>query len=337
MKLSIIAPVYNTQSYVDDCIKSVVNQTFKDFEFILVDDGSTDRSGKMCDEWAEKDARIRVFHKANGGLMSAWKYGVARAKGEYIGFVDSDDWIDKNMFEVMVSTIEREKCDLVCTALQRNYEDGTVSLYPINLKEGLYDRSNIINDFFPKLFISREIHNRLIAPNRVTKIFKREKLIRISENCNDEVSIGEDLVATFNYLQICDSIYFIGDFYPYHYRINADSMIQKFDESKYEKIKKLRACLLDCNAKYGNYDFESQINADFVDLIIRNMEIHILSSNSKTIKNDILNAWLDPVVQQAEKNADARLLCTKNRLYLFLLRRKMVGTMIFIRRLKKVK
>lgn len=336
-KLSIVIPVYNVEKYLNRCIESVVGQTFESIEIIIVDDGSTDSSGKICEEWAGKDARIRVFHKAKEGLMSVWKYGVLQANGEYIGFVDSDDWIDNNMYEVMVSAMEREKCDLVGTALQRSYEDGSVSFDPIRLEAKLYGRSDIVNDIFPKLFISREVHNRIISPSRVSKVFKKEKLIRILGRCNDEVSIGEDLVATFNYLQICDSAYFIDDFYPYHYRINANSMIQKFDERKYEKIKKLRECLLDCNAKYDTYDFESQINADFVDLIIRNMEIHILRSDSKTLRKDILNVWLDPVVQQAEKSTDARLLCAKNRLYLFLLRRKMVGTMILIRRLKKVK
>ena len=337
MKLSIIVPVYNTGKFVGDCIDSVLKQTYNDFELVLVDDGSTDNSGEICNQWAEKDSRIVVYHKRNGGLMSAWKYGVERANGEYIGFVDSDDWIDQTMYEVMISTIEREKCDLVCVALQKNYADGSVNLEPIRLKEKLYRRSDIVNDIFPKFFISKEFHNRIISPNRVTKVFKKEKLLYILDNCSDTVTIGEDLVTTFNYMQICDSLYLINDFYPYHYRINSYSMIRKFDARKYEKIKELRNCLLECDEKFENYDFTAQINADFIDLIIRNMDDHILDSNSNTLRKDISNLWKDPTVQHVANVVDRRLLPGKDRFYMFLLNCKMINTLILVRKLKKVK
>lgn len=335
--LSIIVPVYNVEKYLKKCINSIVNQTYKDIEIILVDDGSTDESGEICDQWAKRDSRIVVYHKSNGGLMSAWKYGVERANGGYIGFVDSDDWIDRTMYEVMISTMEREKCDLVGVALQKNYEDGSVNLEPVRLKEKIYRRSEIVNDIFPKFFISKEVHGRIISPNRVTKVFKKEKMLYILDNCSDTVSIGEDLITTFNYMQICDSVYLINDFYPYHYRINACSMIRKFDARKYEKIKELRACLLECDEKFENYDFAAQINADFVDLIIRNMEDHILDSNSKTLRKDILNLWKDPTVQHAANVVDRRLLPGKDRFYMFLLNCKMINTLIWVRKLKKVK
>lgn len=96
--ISIIVPVYNVEKYIIECVRSLVNQTYTDIEIVLVDDGSTDMSGKICDELCQKDERIRVFHKANGGLMSAWKYGVLKSSGQYIGFVDSDDWVDSDMY-----------------------------------------------------------------------------------------------------------------------------------------------------------------------------------------------------------------------------------------------
>lgn len=337
VKLSIIVPVYNVEKYLGNCIDSVVKQTYKDIEIILVDDGSKDSSGIICDEWAEKDTRIKVYHKTNGGLMSAWKYGVERAKGEYIGFVDSDDWIDADMYETMISCAEREKCDLVCVSLQCNYRDGSTKHNPTYLKEGAYSKAEMLKDIFPRLLISKEIHNRLISLNRVTKLFKRAKLLEILDDCYDNITIGEDLVTTFNYLQICNLIYFIDNYYPYHYRINENSMIQKFDVMKYGKLKDLRACLLESNAKYNNYDFTDQINADFIDLILRNIESHILSVNSKTLKQEILKVWNDSVVRQVFNGVDRRLFGKKDRLYLFLLRNKMVGSLVLIRKMKKVK
>lgn len=104
--ISVVIPVYNIEDYLERCVNSVCRQTYKNMEILLVDDGSTDGSGALCDELAKKDDRIRVFHKANGGSSSARNLGVAQAKGEYVGFVDSDDYIDSNMYELLYGAIE---------------------------------------------------------------------------------------------------------------------------------------------------------------------------------------------------------------------------------------
>ena len=96
-KLSIIVPVYKVEQYINKCIDSILNQTFTDFELILVDDGSPDNCGKICDEYAQKDERVRVIHKENGGVSSARNLGIDEAKGEYVSFIDPDDWIDLDM------------------------------------------------------------------------------------------------------------------------------------------------------------------------------------------------------------------------------------------------
>ena len=97
--ISIIVPIYNVGKYLPKCIESILNQTFKNFELILVNDGSTDNSGVVCDDYEKKDTRIKIIHKSNGGVSSARNAGLYVAKGEYIGFVDPDDYIDKNMYE----------------------------------------------------------------------------------------------------------------------------------------------------------------------------------------------------------------------------------------------
>ena len=98
-RISVVVPVYNVEKYLEKCVNSIVNQTYKNLEIILVDDGATDNSGKLCDELAKIDNRIKVYHKENGGLSDARNYGVERATGDYIGFVDSDDYIDAEMYE----------------------------------------------------------------------------------------------------------------------------------------------------------------------------------------------------------------------------------------------
>lgn len=111
--LSIVLPVYNADIYIRKCIDSILKQTFINYELIIVDDGATDFSGTICDEYAQSDARIKVYHKMNGGLSSARNYGIERATGEYISFVDSDDWIDPRMYEVMVKSALEDNADIV--------------------------------------------------------------------------------------------------------------------------------------------------------------------------------------------------------------------------------
>ncbi|MBQ3113785.1 MAG: glycosyltransferase family 2 protein [Phascolarctobacterium sp.] len=113
-KLSIIVPVYKVEPYIHKCVNSILNQTYTDFELILVDDGSPDNCGKICDEYAQKDKRVRVIHKENGGVSSARNLGIDEAKGEYISFIDPDDWIDLDMYENLFSFIDNEKLDIVC-------------------------------------------------------------------------------------------------------------------------------------------------------------------------------------------------------------------------------
>ena len=98
-RLSVIVPVYKVEKYIHKCVDSILNQTFTDFELILVDDGSPDNCGRICDEYAEKDSRVRVIHKKNGGVSDARNVGVVESKGDYISFVDPDDWIETNALE----------------------------------------------------------------------------------------------------------------------------------------------------------------------------------------------------------------------------------------------
>ena len=113
MRLSVIIPVYNTEQYLHQCIDSVLSQSFSDFELILVDDGSTDRSGIMCDQYAEIDQRVRVIHKRNGGLSDARNYGLKYVTGEFIAFLDSDDYVDTTLYEKMYNKAIKEKADYV--------------------------------------------------------------------------------------------------------------------------------------------------------------------------------------------------------------------------------
>lgn len=126
-KISVIVPVYKVEPYLDKCISSIVNQTYKNLEIILVDDGSPDNCPAMCDAWAEKDSRIRVIHKTNGGLSDARNAGMAVATGELMAFVDSDDWIAPDMYEYLYQRLAEDNSDIAACGVQMVWEDKTPS------------------------------------------------------------------------------------------------------------------------------------------------------------------------------------------------------------------
>lgn len=121
--ISVIVPVYNVEKYLNKCVESIVNQTYKNLEIILVDDGSTDSSGTICDQWAKKDNRIRIIHKENGGLSDARNKGLSVANGDYIGFVDSDDWIDLDFYKTLIINCKRYNADLAACKVIKEFDD----------------------------------------------------------------------------------------------------------------------------------------------------------------------------------------------------------------------
>lgn len=332
--LSIIVPVYNVEKYLDACVSSIVNQTYKNLEIILVDDGSTDTSGVICDAWAEKDSRIIVYHKANGGLMSAWKYGVRRASGQFVGFVDSDDWIDTNMCEKMLATAETTGVDMVCTAFVCEHADGRHTFKDNYLKPGFYGKNQILNEISPYLLISREYHDRGIYPSRWTKLFKRELLLTVLEDCDERLTIGEDLAVFFSCLQIAHSIFIMEDFWPYHYRIVDTSMIRSFSSVKYEKIDILKQTLLALNEKYGNFDYRTQIYTDYLALYFRTMEIQIMSAKDGNLIKNLRDSFLSERIQEAISVSDASMLSKKHRIYLYLMKLGLTAVIVWVRRVK---
>lgn len=125
--ISVIVPIYKVEPYLDRCVESIVNQTYKNLEIILVDDGSPDNCPAMCDVWAQKDCRIRVIHKLNGGLSDARNSGIAIATGAFIGFVDSDDWIATTMYEKLYETMKKNNCNMTACGIQLVDENGEES------------------------------------------------------------------------------------------------------------------------------------------------------------------------------------------------------------------
>ena len=191
-EISIIVPVYNTAPYLPRCIDSILNQSFTDFELLLVDDGSTDVSGATCAAYAERDSRIRLFQKGHGGVSSARNVGLANAKGNWISFVDSDDWVEDSFFNDLPLT---DAVDFVCCP--RKFSDGTLDVNP---PSGIY-RGESCNSL-----LLGNCHTNLIK-TCIGRLFKRSV---ISENkilFNENLRFGEDRIFVMEYFANCSSIH----------------------------------------------------------------------------------------------------------------------------------
>ncbi|WP_099469144.1 glycosyltransferase family 2 protein [Konateibacter massiliensis] len=334
-KVSVIVPVYNVEQYLDRCVKSIQEQTMEELEIILVDDGSTDSSGKMCDVYANSDPRIWVVHKENGGLTSAWKTGVNRATGEFVGFVDSDDWVDKDMFATLYERAKESDADLTICGLVYEFEDGTAETKTESSKLAgkVYERADIEKEIYPTLLSDGSFFGRTIQPARVTKLYRRQIVLDNMKYCSDTVSIGEDLQLTFPVLCDAKRVCMIEDYFPYHYWINEKSMTGRHDEHYVVKIAETMNQLLNISIQKNVYDFFTQITNDFLCLTILGIKSEIMKnykSGFRTVIKNLKKIFNMPEVREAIRTYDMPRLSLAEKIYIKLIKFKLYRCCFFI-------
>ena len=231
-KFSIIVPVYNVIEYLPQCVESIVNQSFRDYELILVDDGSTDGSGDLCDALAEKYGKIHVIHKENGGHSSARKAGLTASGGEYILFVDSDDYLDVNLLQNVDVVLNEHYPDVVAFDFYSVTEEGEIlSTYVNKEEEGLYTGeklSGIRNRCIYDKTI-KDLNTGNIAYSLWSKIFRRSCIEAQLHAVPNEIVQGEDLAAVMPVLCACNSLC-IYHFAGYYYRQRNTSITHSFNK-----------------------------------------------------------------------------------------------------------
>lgn len=221
-KISVIVPIYNVENYLAQCIDSIQKQTYTNLEMILVDDGSTDEGGTLCDKYALQDDRIKVIHKANGGLVSARKAGVMAADGEYITFVDGDDWIEFDTYCQLMET--GHGADIIAFACYEEYGDYRVRKEN-KVQEGLYTVQNEKNILYETVFMNHCFFEFGVSPSLCTKLIRRDILKNNQVKVNDLISYGEDAACTYPCLLDAAAIY-ITNLPLYHYRQRQGSIVK---------------------------------------------------------------------------------------------------------------
>lgn len=225
--LTIVIPVYNAESYLACCLDSILAQQYTDYEIILVDDGSTDRSPAICDTYAAAHPQIRCLHQPNGGHTAARQNGVCQSRGQYIAFVDSDDWVAPEMYGRMCTAARDTHADIVhCnfTAVMPHKEKVCGIPFP----SGYYDKAKLMETVYPNMIYFGTFFVFGIAPNLWNKLFRRSLLEKYLFRIPHDIVVGEDGPVTYACMLEADSVFFCDEAY-YYYRSNDNSLCHQMD------------------------------------------------------------------------------------------------------------
>lgn len=237
VELSVIIPVYNVEKYLRKCLESIINQSFHDMEIICVDDGSSDESGFIIDEYAHNDSRIIAIHQKNCGPMVARKSGVSIARGRFSIVPDSDDWIDKNMFEEMIYALREHNVDFVTSGFIREYKDKSIDGNE-GIKKGLYKDKSYEQGYLSEFIGVNSFFEFNVPGSLCNKMIKTELLKTFVLRAPDKISIGSDAVVSYPLILNAKSVYVMGKNY-YHYRIREGSITTKKCINEIENVKRV--------------------------------------------------------------------------------------------------
>ncbi len=271
--ISIIIPVYKVEKYLNQCIESIVHQTYENLEIILVDDGSPDKCPQLCDEWANKDNRIKVIHKQNEGLSAARNSGMQIASGDYIGFVDSDDWISLDMYELLLHEMEKTHSDISACGVKMVWDDGKNKMLT---RDGciVLNNKQAMRALIEETWIKQPVWYKLYKSKLIKDIlFERGKY-------HEDVYWSYKAIANVN--KIC-----IFDTPCYYYRQRPDSiMSSEFSEKKLDSLEAMIERLEFLNINYPELSNEAKVITYFYCMYLMQWA---LKENQNRVALDIIN------------------------------------------------
>lgn len=277
-KISIIVPVYNAEKYLRECVESILLQTLSDLELILVDDGSTDSSPALCDQYAARDTRVKVIHKPNGRAASARNAGLRAASGEYIAFVDADDWISPDMYEKMLQTgADVTLCDYV------RFQGGTQ--FPFtqpNVDAGFYNKARMREKIYPHL-----VMDGLEYPITISNWVLAIKHTIIKDNglrYREDIHISEDAPFGSEVLYCADSFAYLKGEQLYHYRMTDGSASRTYRPWWWDSSLKINEETENFFSQCTDYDFTQQIKSNM--FYLARAEIYYIMANSKLSREE---------------------------------------------------
>lgn len=283
--LSVIITVYNEENYISECIESVINQTYINLDIVIVDDGSSDSSPKICDKYSEVDSRIRVIHKINEGSVSSRKIGVQEAKGEYITYIDGDDWLELDHYEKIMSQIY--DADIIAFGLTCFYSDGKKEVIINDYKSGIFEGEDL-DDLKKHTLYSGNFGEFGLFPSMCAKVFRTSLIKDNMLVVDNDIRMGDDGACTFP--SVCDAkkIIINNDVVGYMYRKTvSNSITTAYDFKEFSRIENLyhvlKKAFEDRNAVYMNepmtyyfaFLFMTQIVYELANLSLKNIAVKV--------------------------------------------------------------
>ena len=240
-KITVVVTVYNIQDYIATCLDSILQQKYKDIELIVVDDGSTDCSGQICDEIAQSDVRVKVIHQENQGPILARLHGIEVATTEYVTFVDGDDWINENTYQDIVGSGLLGTVDLISFGINCYRGENDIFAEPYLFDAGIYFKEKINDQLLPRLFWNIEKSTYGFDPSLCSKIFKKTLLLAHFKKIQHlNIHYGEDIAVLYPLVLDVDSIGIVNARYYYH-RIRKNNNVPSYirDKEYYSKLFRL--------------------------------------------------------------------------------------------------
>lgn len=333
MLFSVIVPIYKIEKYLSRCIESVLKQTFEDFELILVDDGSPDNCPAICDEYAKKDARIKVIHKENGGLVSARQAGIKVATGEYVFHLDGDDAVCEDALESAFDIIKDKHPDIVSFSYKSCVDGNVCEVIDDLADEGLYDKNDMIAKIYPNLLSNKNMKKLFYF--LWGKAIKRELATKHQLNVNTAISLGEDLSCiTPCYLE-AECVY-MSRKAIYLYTIRNDSITNDFKTSQITQIADVIIGLRNLDVKKPD-DFDEQISRYSCFMCFAILAAAAEGGHFNSIKKikELINNTLH---REEIKKASFENITIKSKITIFLMKRNQIRlAFYFLNFCKKIK
>lgn len=274
--VSVIVTIHNVEDYLNQCIESLINQTYRNIEIILVDDGSPDNCPQICDNYAKIDKRIKVIHQNNAGLVSARKTGLENSTGEFIGYVDGDDWVEPLMYEEMVEIAVKHDADIVAAGHKEELGGKVVEILTNKVPEGIYKGQDLIDKVYSKMLYNGKFSNFGIFSYVWSKIFKRSVIYNSQMSVDNRIIMAEDAACTYPTFLDAEIVY-VSNSTHYRYRQRADSMV-KAREKRIIDIDKFNVLY-----KYMKGRF---LQSKHAEILLKQLDYFILSL--LTVRSDIL-------------------------------------------------
>lgn len=335
-KLSVIIPVYNTEKYIRECIESVLNQNFRDYEIILVDDNSSDSSGKICDEYAVKYGNIKVIHKEHGGPIHTRKAGIEAANGEFISCIDSDDYIETEMYEYLLDKISKYNADIAICNIVIKSENSSLPLF-LEFEEGFYNKERLADEIYPNMLFSKKKNMPGIHPSLCNKVIRKSILENVILSMPDEIYFGEDGICTYPCMLDANRVYITYDKFFYNYRQTGNSVSQKYDKRLMKKLPMLLT-VFDFEFKNRNFDGRDQTNSYAALQLLYSIRNELLYNDAKTLYTKLKETkeYIEkPRILQVIKDTSKGNIPKIEKFKIFLLRIKLVYVLYLLFRIKE--